>query len=150
MDMSDVVEVCESVGVAPQSGPLGVQVGTTGWRLECGSWIAGNGHEWWLRVIAGAYHPKAPDVKAAPIGPLRTRSDLKRALLAKWKHWYTEIRLQTVPVCDGCGDRVDVCGRCGAPMMAGDKVACIPGYEGNHHSHFDKTKCAAQVAAKAE
>jgi hypothetical protein len=86
VDMSDVVEVCESVGVAPQSGPLGVQVGTTGWRIERGSGIAGHGHEWWLCVIADAYHPKAPDAKADPIGPFRTRQDLKRALLTKWRH----------------------------------------------------------------
>ncbi len=57
MDMSDVVEVCESVGVAPQPGPLGVQVGTTGWRIERGGekriqvsdgWhgYLDEGHEW--------------------------------------------------------------------------------------------------------
>ena len=84
MNMTDVVRVCEKVGVAPQSGPLGVQVGTTGWRIECGSGIAGNGHTWWIRVIKGAYHPKAPEANANAIGPLHTCADLERALLAKW------------------------------------------------------------------
>jgi len=84
MTMSEVVALCEDLGIAPQSGPLGVQIGTTGWRLECGSGIAGNGYKWWLRVIAGVYGPGAPDHKAAPVGPLQTKAELRSALLAKW------------------------------------------------------------------
>lgn len=85
MDMKKVVSVCESIGVIATPGPLGVRVGSTGWRIERGSGIAGHGGEWWLRTVAGMYSPRAPDASASPVGPIRTPTQLKSALRNKWK-----------------------------------------------------------------
>ena len=85
MNMTDVVELCEQIGVAPQPGPLGVQIGTTGWRLESGGGIAGHLNAWWLRIIPGAYSRGAPYENAKPIGPLFTRTQIESALRAQWR-----------------------------------------------------------------
>lgn len=90
LSMTDVFTLCTSLGIEPQAGPDGVRIGTTGWRLERGGGVAGHADEWWLRPIAGAYHPDAPDAKAAPRGPARTREELLALLRAKWRRLPTE------------------------------------------------------------
>jgi hypothetical protein len=85
MTALEAMSVCSGLGIDPQSGPYGIRIGSTGWRLERGSGVAGNAGVWWLRTIAGMYGPGAPDFAAKPIGPLKTCAQLNRALRAKWK-----------------------------------------------------------------
>jgi hypothetical protein len=85
MTALEVMNVCSGLGILPDSGPHGIRIGSTGWRLERGSGIAGNLNEWWLRPIAGMYDPAAPDATAKPIGPLKTCAQLSAALRRKWK-----------------------------------------------------------------
>jgi hypothetical protein len=65
------------------SGPEGISYGPM--RVESGGGIAGHGHEWWIRFPG---HEES--CLASPVGPLRTKAQLRRALtttltrIVKW------------------------------------------------------------------
>lgn len=118
MNMSQVVTVCKELGISPQPGPLGVKIGTTGWRIECGGGIAGNAGDWWVRVIAGVYGTTAPDASALPLGPIGTANELRAILRKKWPS------LQAPECGCGCGAPAGTCKFAEARLQADDLCVC--------------------------
>src|SRR5271170_3180407 len=72
------------------SGPHGISYGPM--RVEAGGGVAGHAQEWWIRF------PGLEDSSlAAPVGPLRTKRELRAALRTKlhriirWAMTYTDL-----------------------------------------------------------